>query len=71
MSLFKVQVNGQSFIVDAETKALAKAYGKSQVKVEVGAVSATDLAGIDLASVPVLVKKAAAPTEGATPTAAE
>jgi hypothetical protein len=63
MSLFKVQVNGQSFIVDAETKALAKAYGKSQVSVEVGAVSAADLTGIDLAAVPVLKKKEKAEAE--------
>lgn len=64
MSLFKVQVNGQSFIVDADSKALAKAYGKQQVSVEVGAVSAADLAGIDLAAVPVLKKKEKAEAEG-------
>lgn len=65
MALQKVLVNGQAFIVDAPSKAIAKAFGKTQVKVEVVSVETMDLIGLDLESIPKLEAKAkAAPAEG-------
>lgn len=61
MSLFKVTVNGQALIVDAPSKAAAKNFGKTQVKVEVSGVSKADLDNIDLSTVPVVEAKVKAP----------
>lgn len=58
MALQKVLVNGQTFIVDAPTKAIAKAFGKTQVKVEVVSVETSDLIGLDLSAIPKLEAKA-------------
>ena len=60
MSLLKVIVNGQTFIVDAPSKAAAKAYGKFKVDVKVESVEAADLIGLDVAAIPKIEAKAKA-----------
>lgn len=64
-TLFKVTVNGQSIIVDAPTKAIAKAHGKTLVKVDVAGVSASELAGLDVSTIPVLTAKSPKVAEAA------
>lgn len=64
MALMTVEVNGKAYVVDADTKALAKKFGREQVKIDVRDVTREDLAGLDLDNVPVL-KKATEATEAA------
>lgn len=65
MSLLKILVNGQTIIVDAPSKAAAKAHGKSLVEVKVDTVDAADLVGVDVAKIPKIEAKAKKTTEAA------
>lgn len=58
MALLKIIVNGQTIIVDAPSKAVAKAHGKSLVEVKVDSVDAADLLNVDVSAIPKLEAKA-------------
>lgn len=51
MSLLKVTVNGETFVVDAPSKGTAKAFGKKQLKVEVEELTSEDLQTLDVSTV--------------------
>lgn len=64
MSLFKVTVNGRAHIVDAATKAAAKAYGAKKLEVEVVPATTADLQGLDLAEIPTVLPRGKEKAEG-------
>ena len=56
MSLFSVDVNGATVVVDAPSKTAAGAYGNRIAKVGVRPAGAADLHGVDMANIPILIK---------------
>lgn len=69
MALYNVNVAGKDILVDAHSRAAAKAFGLSHLKesVVVREAKASDLAGVDIASIAVVAKKGdeqAAPQDG-------
>jgi hypothetical protein len=69
--LLKVTVNGEQFIVDAPNKAIARSYGKKQLKVEVTELALTDLQGLDASTVVKVEPETSTKAEGEGAPAAE
>lgn len=56
MSLHTVQVNGEKHIVEAPSKSAAGAWANKQATVKVELSTKADIEGVDLNSVPVILK---------------
>jgi len=56
MSLFAITNGGETTVIEAPSKSAANAYAHQNVKIDVRLATKADLAGLDLATVPNVVK---------------
>ncbi len=56
MSMFAIVVGDKVTVIEAPSKSAANAYAHANVEIEVRLATKTDLAGLDLAAIPNVVK---------------